>query len=67
MAIEVKETSLDFSEIHDRMQWYVDKEILPCCNTLILQGTDVVDELITQEHRRPAIRQFSHRRIAGHR
>ena len=43
MSIVVKETNLDFSEIHDRMQWYVDEEILPCCNTLILQGTDVVD------------------------
>ncbi len=43
MTIEVKETDLDFSEIHERMQWYVDEEIIPCCNTLVLQGTDVVD------------------------
>lgn len=25
------------------MKWYVDEEILSCCNTLIMQGTDVVD------------------------
>jgi len=43
MTIEVKETDLDFSEIHERMQWYVDQKIIPCCNTLVLQGTDVVD------------------------
>lgn len=43
MSIEVKKTDLDFSEIHERMQWYVDQEIIPCCNTLVLQGTDVVD------------------------
>jgi CubicO group peptidase (beta-lactamase class C family) len=43
MAIEVKSTNLDFTELHERMQWYVDEEIIPCCNTLILQGTDVVD------------------------
>ena len=43
MEIEVKKTDLDFSEIHERMQWYVDEEIIPCCNTLVLQGSDVVD------------------------
>ncbi|MBV1879500.1 MAG: beta-lactamase family protein [Pseudomonadales bacterium] len=43
MAIVVKDHNLDFSELHQRMQWYVDQEIIPCCNTLILQGTDVVD------------------------
>ncbi|HIG40100.1 MAG: serine hydrolase domain-containing protein [bacterium] len=43
MAIEVTETGLDFTELHERMQWYVDEEIIPCCNTLIMQGTDVVD------------------------
>ena len=42
MSIEVKKTDLDFSEIHERMQWYVDQEIIPCCNTLVLQGTDAV-------------------------
>ena len=41
--IEVKDTNLDFSELHERMQWYVDEEIIPSCNTLILQGSEVVD------------------------
>ncbi len=43
MAIEVIDKGLDFSESHARMQWYVDEEIIPCCNTLVMQGTDVVD------------------------
>lgn len=33
----------DFSEIHERMQWYVDQEIIPCCATVVLDGTRVVD------------------------
>ena len=43
MAIEVIDKGLDFSELHARMQWYVDEEIIPCCNTLIMQGTEVVE------------------------
>ena len=43
MAIEVIDKGLDFSELHTRMQWYVDEEIIPCCSTLIMQGTEVVD------------------------
>lgn len=41
--IETVNTGLDFSELHTRMQWYVDQQIIPCCNTLILKGSDVVD------------------------
>ncbi len=29
--------------MHERMQWYVDQEILSCCLTLVMRGTDVVD------------------------
>jgi CubicO group peptidase (beta-lactamase class C family) len=36
-------TDVDFSELHDRMQWYVDQEILSCCVALVMKGTDVVD------------------------
>jgi len=33
----------DFSDLHRRMQWYVDQELIPCCATLVMHGTDVVD------------------------
>lgn len=33
----------DFSELHQRMQWYVDEELIPCCATLVIHGTSVVD------------------------
>jgi CubicO group peptidase (beta-lactamase class C family) len=36
-------TGADFSEIHERMQWYVEQEIIPCCATVVLEGTRVVD------------------------
>jgi len=41
--IDVVDNDLDFGPIHKRMQWYVDQEILPCCNTLVMRGTDVLD------------------------
>ena len=41
--IEVVEGDIDFSPLHERMQWYVDENILSCCNTLIMRGTDVID------------------------
>ena len=34
---------MDFSPLHERMQWYVDQNILSCCNTLVMRGTDVLD------------------------
>jgi CubicO group peptidase (beta-lactamase class C family) len=34
---------VDFSDLHQRMQWYVDQEILSCCVSLVMKGTDVVD------------------------
>lgn len=33
----------DFGEMHQRMQWYVDQELLPCCATVVMHGRDVVD------------------------
>ena len=42
-SIEKVATDLDFSSVHERMQWYVDQGILSCANTLVLKGTDVVD------------------------
>ena len=36
-------TDVDFTELHERMQWYVDEEILSCCVALVIKGTDVVD------------------------
>lgn len=37
------QTRADFNAMHERMQWYVDEEILSLCETVVLQGTDVVD------------------------
>jgi len=34
---------LDFSPIHDRLRFYVDKGILSCANSLVMRGTDVLD------------------------
>ena len=42
-AIATVDHNLDFSELHNRLQWYVDEEILSCCNSLIMRGTDVLD------------------------
>ena len=41
--IDLVSSDLDFSPIHERMQFYVDENILPCCNTLIMRGLDVLD------------------------
>ena len=41
--IKVTDNSLDFSELHQRMQWYVDEDILPCASTLVMSGLDVLD------------------------
>jgi CubicO group peptidase (beta-lactamase class C family) len=41
-TIELRDNP-DFAELHARMQWYVDQEILSCCVALVLEGTDVVD------------------------
>lgn len=41
--IDVVASDLDFTPLHERMQFYVDENILPCCNTLVMRGTDVLD------------------------
>lgn len=41
--INVTRNSVDFSELHQRMQWYVDENILPCASTLVMRGLDVLD------------------------
>ena len=41
--INVTRNTLDFSELHQRMQWYVDESILPCASTLTMRGLDVLD------------------------
>jgi len=33
----------DFSELHQRMQWWVDEELLSCAATVVMHGDDVVD------------------------
>ena len=41
--IDIVASELDFSPIHERMQFYVDENILSCCNTLVMRGLDVLD------------------------
>lgn len=44
MALAVtRQIDHDFDEMHRRMQWYVDEELLSCCATVVMHGTDVVD------------------------
>ena len=43
MSIEISPSSFEFSELHQRMQFYIDEEILSCCATLIMRGTEVLD------------------------
>ena len=35
--------TIDFSPLHERLQWYVDEGILSCVNSLIMRGTEVLD------------------------
>ncbi len=41
--IAVDPIDFDFTPLHERMRWYVDQNILSCCNTLIMHGQTVVD------------------------
>ena len=43
MSIEISPSSFEFSELHQRMQFYIDEGILSCCATLIMRGTEVLD------------------------
>ena len=41
--VETISSDLDFSQLHERMQWYVDEGILPNVSTLVLRDGDVLD------------------------
>lgn len=41
--LDVKPTNLDLTAMHEKMQWYVDQEMIPFCTTLVMEGTDIVD------------------------
>ena len=43
VSLVTRQIDHDFGEMHRRMQWYVDEELLSCCATLVMHGTDVVD------------------------
>ncbi len=42
-SVEVVPSDLDFSPLHERLQFYVDEGILSCANSLVMRGTDVVE------------------------
>lgn len=41
--LDIKPTKLDLTAMHEKMQWYVDEEMIPFCTTLVMEGTDIVD------------------------
>ena len=41
--LDIKSTKLDLTSMHQKMQWYVDEEMIPFCTTLVMEGTDIVD------------------------
>ena len=41
--MNVTDSSYDFSAMHERMQFYIDQNILSCCATAVFKGTDLVD------------------------
>ena len=43
MAITIVENNYDFTELHERMDWYVNQGIIPFVSTLLLKGDDVLD------------------------
>ncbi|MGK0225009.1 MAG: hypothetical protein ACI9ON_004269, partial [Limisphaerales bacterium] len=43
MSIDVKNSDLDFSELHKCIQRYVDEGIIPFANSVVLQGNEVID------------------------
>ena len=42
-TIETVNHGLDFTPLHESMRSYVERDILSCCSTLVLRGTDVLD------------------------
>jgi CubicO group peptidase (beta-lactamase class C family) len=63
--IEITPSAIDFGPLHERMQWYVDQNILASCNTLVMKGTDVLDfrtfGYMDVESRRPLTADAIHR------
>ena len=43
MSIEISPSSIEFSNLHQRTQFHIDEEILSCCASLIMRGTEVLD------------------------
>ena len=43
MALTIEDSGLDFTPMHERMDFYVKENILSCCATVVMQGTKVVD------------------------
>lgn len=42
-GLEITRTDMDFSELHERMQWYVDERQIPFVVCAVLKGNDLVD------------------------
>jgi CubicO group peptidase (beta-lactamase class C family) len=43
MALTIVDSGLDFTPMHERMDFYVKENILSCCATVVMQGTKIVD------------------------
>jgi CubicO group peptidase (beta-lactamase class C family) len=43
VSIDVKNSDLDFSELHKCIERYVDEGIIPFANSVVLQGNEVID------------------------
>ncbi|MEZ5658641.1 MAG: serine hydrolase domain-containing protein [Burkholderiaceae bacterium] len=41
--LAVTPTRADFSALRERMQWYVDQQLIPHCAWVVLRGTDVIE------------------------
>ena len=41
--MNVIDSSYDFSAMHERMQFYIDQNLLSCCATAVFKGTDLID------------------------
>jgi CubicO group peptidase (beta-lactamase class C family) len=63
--VDITPSTIDFTPLHERMQWYVDQNLLASCNTLVMKGTDVLDfrtfGYMDLESRRPLTADAIHR------
>ena len=41
--MDIKATALDFTPMHERMDTYIEQNILSCCATLVMQGQEIID------------------------